>query len=172
MTLGPCKLQKKNFKLLENKFHSLLAKLQIYEDKTASISLSEQLREIVQEWLGPGELRNLEGLINEDKMKQLEDIIIKYPEIGNEYHAIINAFKFKKPSTSIELYNKPIQRVLEIMKELEQFFFVAHVHIRKNYEDLIFISRTANTPTVAREFARKFKGFFDGYADISGLLSG
>lgn len=172
MVLGPRKLQEKNFKLLENEFYNLLAKLQIYEDKTATISLSEQLRETVQKWLGSGKYRNLEGLIKEDRIKQLKSIIKNYPEISNEYEAIIDAFKFKKPSTSIELYNKPIQRVLEIMKELERFFFVAHIHIRKNSEDLIFISRCANTPMFAKESARRFKGFFDGYADISGLLTG
>jgi len=59
------------------------------------------------------------------------------------------------------------------MKKLEKFFFVAHVHVERYHsEELFLISRFKNLVDVAETYAKDYNGFFDEYADISGLLFG
>ena len=112
-------------------------------------------------------------IIDTRQVKKLEDVIAKYSEIHNERESLIKTFRFEKPLASIELYHKDSQKVLEIMKELEEFFFVAYVHIERHHsEELLFMSRFRNLVDVAEIYAKDYNGFFDEYADISGLLFG
>ena len=99
-----------NLKSLENRFFNLLDELQVYENKKAKISISIQLRGIVEEWLISDELWNLKDLVNETKMKHLEQILETYPDLLTDEKGIneqiIKAFTFERPLTSIELINK------------------------------------------------------------------
>ena len=59
------------------------------------------------------------------------------------------------------------------MKELEEFFFVAYIHVERHHsEELLLMSRFRNLVDVAEAYAKDYNGFFDEYSDISGLLFG
>lgn len=163
-------LKEKEFQCLEEKFFNLLNELEIDESKEAIILLSRQLRGTVKEWQSSYGLGNLKEYIT--KEDQLEEIISKYPEIQNEYDNIINAYRFKKCLTTIELYNTSIQKVFKILRDLEPFFFISHVPFRRKSENLILISRFRYSIEVAKNYIRKNKGKFDNFADLIGFLTG
>ncbi len=130
MTINSEKEGTMNFATLETQFFNLLDKLEIYDNNSDILSLSIQLKQIAEQWLGFHISTTFDHLIDKEKVKQLESIINKYPQIQNEYKNIIDAYTFKKPTTSMELYNIPIQQVFDILRDLESFFFVAHVPFR------------------------------------------
>ncbi|KKK65540.1 hypothetical protein LCGC14_2973100 [marine sediment metagenome] len=174
-----------NLKSLENRFFNLLDELQVYENKKAKISLSIQLRGIVEEWLISDELWNLKDLVNETKMKHLEQILETYPDLLTDEKGIneqiIKAFTFERPLTSIELINKNSERVLQFMEELKEFFLVGHAHYEIESDIDIFISRSKTVFDTTMYHVSKnleqnggflSRGFFDKIADLLGIFFG
>ena len=88
---------------LEKRFFKVCNEFQ-KKGKIDPTSLAHKLRGTVEEWQVFNEIKGLEALIDEEKVFQLEEIIINYPEIQNERKTILNAFRLKKPLTSLELY--------------------------------------------------------------------
>lgn len=113
---------------------------------------------------------------NRKQIKKLKTILDKYIGIiedGYTRNFVLKAFKFKKPLTSIEFYIAPKERVLDFMRELEDFFFIAYIHIESDHsEELLLLSRFKDFVDIAELYAGKHKGKFDRYAGLSGILSG
>ena len=99
--------------------------------------------------------------VSEERIKKLEKILDNYPDILGEFgikDQIIKAFKFEKPLTSIEVDSEDNKKVVQFMKEMENFFFVGHSYFEPDsrefgFSGLIFVSRFKNV----RERERPFK---------------
>ena len=119
-------------------------------------------------------------MISEERIKKLEKVLANYPDILSEFgikEQIIKAFKFEKPLTSIELEGENNEKVSQLMKELEKFFFTGHIYFEPDSQEfafsgLIFISRFKNLFDVAMNYAKKHNGLLDEFADLSGILFG
>lgn len=119
-------------------------------------------------------------ILSKEKLNNLEKLLVKYPDIitNDEIKdSIAKTFTFKKPLTSIELYDKKIEKVIDFIGELEGFFFVDYVYFYPKppegiFLGLIFISRFKNLFDVAIYYANKHKGLLDKFADLSGILFG
>jgi len=120
------------------------------------------------------------AIISEERIKKLEKILSNYPDILSEFkirNQIIKAFKFEKPLTSLELYDKNIQKVAQFMEMMEDFFFVGKTYFESESQEfgfsgLIFVSRFKNVFNVAINYAKKHKSLLDEFADLSGILYG
>ena len=119
-------------------------------------------------------------LINEERIKKLEKVLANYPDILSEFEIkeqIIKAFKFEKPITSIEIDSENTKKVVQFMKEMENFFFVDHISFEPDSHDirfsgLILLSRFKNLFEVAMSYANKHNGLLDEFADLSGIIFG
>ncbi len=119
-------------------------------------------------------------LVSEERIKKLEKILANYPDILSELRIkdqIIKAFKFEKPLTSIELYDKEPERIEKFLEDLEDFFFIGQVPFfaesqESTFSGLIFLSRFRNLFDVAMNYANKHNGLLDEFADLSGILYG
>ena len=119
-------------------------------------------------------------MISEERIKKLEKVLAYYPDILSEFEIkdqIIKAFKFEKPLTSIEVDSEDNEKVIQFMKEMEDFFFVGHIYFEPNsrefgFSGLIFISRFKNLFDVAMKYANEHNGLLDEFADLSGILFG
>jgi len=120
------------------------------------------------------------AFINKEKIRKLEEIIAYYPDILSEFEIkdqIIKAFKFEKPLTSIEVDREDNEKVIQFMKEMEDFFFVGHIYFEPEsrefrFSGLIFISRFKNLLDVVIKYANEYNGLLDEFADLSGILCG
>ncbi len=118
--------------------------------------------------------------ISEERIKNLEKVIADYPDILSEFEIkdqILNAYKFQKPLTSIEVESENNEKVSQLMKELESFFFVGHSFFEPDsrefgFSGLIFVTRFKNVLNVALYYANKHNGLLDEFADLSGILCG
>ncbi len=119
-------------------------------------------------------------IINEERIKKLEKVLANYPDILSEFEIkeqIIRTFKFEKPLTSIELEGENKEKVAQLMKELENFFFTGHIYFEPDSQEsvfsgLVFISRLKNLFNVAMNYANKHNGLLDEFADLAGILFG
>lgn len=119
-------------------------------------------------------------MISEGRIRKLEKVLAYYPDILSEFEIkdqIIKAFKFEKPLTSIEVDSEDNEKVIQFMKEMEDFFFVGHIYFEPNsrefgFSGLIFISRFKNLFDVAMKYANEHNGLLDEFADLSGILFG
>ena len=119
-------------------------------------------------------------MISEERIKKLEKILANYPDILSEFEIkeqIIKTFKFEKPLTSIELEGENKEKVAQLMKELEKFFFTGRIYFEPNsrefgFSGLIFISRFKNLFDVVMKYANEHNGLLDEFADLSGILFG
>ncbi len=119
-------------------------------------------------------------IINKEDVNRLEDVLTKYPDILSEFEIkeqIIKTFKFEKPLTSIELEGENKEKVAQLMKELENFFFTGKIYFEPDSQELtfsglIFISRFKNLFDAAMKYAKKHNGLLDEFADLSGILFG
>ena len=119
-------------------------------------------------------------IISGERIKNLEKVLAKYPDILSEFEIkeqIIKAFKFEKPLTSIELEGENKEKVAQLMKELEIFFFTGHIYFEPDSQEfsfsgLILISRFKNLFDTALKYAKKHNGLLDEFADLSGILFG
>jgi len=122
----------------------------------------------------------LESLISYEKVRQLEEVLAKYPDILLKYKErknpdvypdvlILETFRLEKPLTSVEIGDLNSERVLQFIEDLKNFFFVT----RKGNE--VHISRFRTLCDVAIGKLGK-KGeevrLSDKYADIAGLFYG
>ncbi len=118
--------------------------------------------------------------VSKERVKKLEKILIIYSNLLSEFgikDQIMEAFKFQKPLTSIEVDSEDSERVALFMKEMEHFFFVGHVYFEPDSQEfgffgLIIISRFKNLFDVAITYAKKHNGLVDEFADLSGILYG
>ena len=114
-------------------------------------------------------------LINKERIKKLKKVLANYPDILSEFEIkeqIIKAFKFEKPITSIEIDSENTEKVVQFMKEMENFFFVDHISFEPDSQEfgfsgLILISRFKNLFDVAMNYAIKHNGLLD---DLAGFL--
>ncbi len=118
-------------------------------------------------------------IISEERIKKLENVLANYPDMLSEFgikQQIIKAFKFEKPLTSIELYSEKNEKIAKFIEELEDYFYVGHVHFTESRDTeisgLIFISRFKNLFDVAINYANQHKCMLDEFADLSGILYG
>ena len=119
-------------------------------------------------------------IINEERIKKLEKVLANYPDILSEFEIkeqIIKAFKFEKPLTSIELEGENKEKVAQLTKGLENFFFTGQIYFEPDSQEsafsgLIFISRFKNLFAAAMKYATKHNGLLDEFADLSGILFG
>ena len=128
---------------------------------------------------------NLKDFVREERLKQLKEVLEGYSELltkeGEIKDQMINAFIFKKPLTSIELFNEDSKVVHKFMEELESFFLVAHALYEDGLGLEIFVSRNKDFLDTMKYHVSKnqkehggflSRGFLDEIADISGLLFG
>lgn len=113
--------------------------------------------------------------IDENKLKSLERIVEKYGDLFADVNAaddILNAYKLKKPLSSIEIYEKNKQQVSELTGELRKFFFAdTYTDLWDNessFSGLVFISRFSTLVKVAVHY----HGLTDSFADLAGILYG
>ena len=119
-------------------------------------------------------------LIDEERIKTLEEVLANYPDILSEFGIkdhILKAYKFEKPITSIEIESENTEKVTQLMEELEDFFFVGHIYFEPDsrefgFSGLIFISRFKNLFDVVMKYANEHNGLLDEFADLSGILFG
>lgn len=119
-------------------------------------------------------------IISEERIKKLEKVLAKYPDILSEFEIkeqIIKAFKFEKPLTSIEFEGENKEKVGQLMEEFENFFFTGCIYFEPDSQEftfsgLIFISRFKNLFDAAMNYANKHNGLLDEFADLSGILFG
>ncbi|GAI45066.1 unnamed protein product [marine sediment metagenome] len=119
-------------------------------------------------------------MVSEERIKKLEEVLANYPDILSEFEIkeqIINAFKFEKPLTSIELEGEDKEKVAQLIEELENFFFTGRIYFEPDSQEsafsgLIFISRFKNLFEAAMNYAKKHDGLLDEFADLSGILFG
>lgn len=119
-------------------------------------------------------------IIQKEKIKKLEKILVNYSDILSEFNIqdqIIKTFIFEKPLTSIEIEGENKDRVAQLIKDLENFFFSGQVYFEPESQELgfsglILISRFKNLFDVAINYANKHNGLLDEFADISGILFG
>ena len=118
--------------------------------------------------------------VRKEKVNRLEEVLANYPDILSEFEIkeqIIKAFKFEKPLTSIEVDSEDNEKVVQFMKEMEDFFFVGHIYFEPDSQEfefsgLIVVSRFKNLFDVAMNYAKKHNGLLDEFADLSGILFG
>ena len=117
----------------------------------------------------------LESLVNHERIMRLEEVLAKYPDILLSYQEgkdiypkdlIMDAYAFEKPLTSIEIDDIKSKKVLQLIKDLEEFFFVRYT----SYE--IYISRFKSLCNVAIDKPRNKIGLSDEFADLAGILYG
>ncbi len=119
-------------------------------------------------------------MISEGRIKKLEKVLVNYPTLLSEFEIkeqIINAFKFEKPLTSIEIESENREKIVQFTVELKKFFFVGQIYFEPDskefgFSGLIFISRFKNLLDVAMNYAKKHNGLLDEFADLSGIFSG
>jgi len=122
----------------------------------------------------------LESLITYEKVRQLEEVLAKYPDILLQYTErknpdvypdilILETFTFEKPLTSVEIDDLKPKRVLQFIEDLRKFFFVTYKH------DEIHISRFRTLCDIAigklGERGEEVR-LSDRYADLAGLFYG
>lgn len=119
-------------------------------------------------------------IISTERIKKLEKVLVNYPDILSEFgikDQIITAFKFEKPLTSIEIDCGNNEKVVQFMKEMENFFFVGHIYFKPDSQEfgfsgLILVSRFKNLFDVALNYVNEHNGLLDEFADLSGILCG
>jgi len=119
-------------------------------------------------------------MFREETINKLENILVKYSDLLSEFEVkdqIISTFKFEKPLTSIEIEMEDTEIVEKFIEELENYFFVGHVHFEPDSQEfgfsgLIFVSRFKNLFDVAMNYANEHNGLLDGFADSYGILCG
>ncbi len=120
------------------------------------------------------------GIIKEEEVKKLEEVLVKYPEILSEFgikEQIIKSCKFEKPLTSIEIERGDKEKAVQLLKDLEDFFFTGQIYFESDSQEfgfsgLILISRFKNLFDVAMNYANKHNGLLDEFADLSGIIFG
>ena len=119
-------------------------------------------------------------IVREERIKALEKVLANYPDLLSEFgikDQILQAFKFKKPLTSIEIDTEDNEKVVQLMEELENYFFVDHVYFEPDsqvfvFSGIIFVSRFKNLFDIAMNYANEYNGLLDEFADLSGILCG
>ena len=94
--------------------------------------------------------------IDKEKLVKLENIIAKYPDILNEFgikDLIMKAYKFEKPLTSFEAYNRDPIKVTKLIDDLKDFFFIDYINSKTDSQKLIFVSRFRTLLEVAIDYA-------------------
>lgn len=114
-----------------------------------------------------------------ERSRQLEAILDNYhPEIISGYwvvEEIIEAFTSKKPVTSIDLSTGVKTNVLKkFIKEITEFFSVGLVpepsELKFNGE--VFVSHFKYSFAVMMDYARRYNGIREEFADLAGILVG
>jgi hypothetical protein len=119
-------------------------------------------------------------VISKERIIKLEKVLANYSDMLSEFgikEQTLKSFKFEKPLTSIEIDSENTEKVVQFMKELENFFFVGHIYFEPDSQEvgfsgLIFVSRFKNPFDVAMNYANKHNGLLDEFADLSGILFG
>jgi len=117
---------------------------------------------------------------DEKKAEVLESIIDEFPEhlfppeIKN---SIMQAYRFRKPLTSIEIDGVRDGMVNDFKRELDGFFLVECIEDEKKSETSlfsgnIFISRYKHVFDFAIKLFREYGGKLDQVADLFGILFG
>ncbi len=95
---------------------------------------------------------------------------------GGAQESVMKTFRREKPLSSIELHDAGPEFFTTLINELSKFFFVGHYCKEKpdssGLFDSIYLSRLKHVVDTAVDYAIKFKGNFDKYADIIGILFG
>jgi len=89
----------------------------------------------------------------------------------------LGAYTFKKPFTSIEIHNVAFGKILQFIKELEQFFFVGYAYHRLEEQESgftgeILVSRMETVFDQTLDLALKNYGLSDQFADYLGIIFG
>ena len=136
-------------------------------------NLKEVVEESVKAW-------TLESLISYEKVRQLEEVLAKYPDILLKYKErkypdvypdvlILETFRLEKPLTSVEIDDLNSKRVLQFIEDLRNFFFVTY----KRNEIHISRFRTLCDVAIGKlgEKGEEVR-LSDRYADLAGLFYG
>lgn len=118
--------------------------------------------------------------INLNQIESLKVLIDKYTDIFSDLDIkdlVLKTFNFERPITSIKIIAEDNKKVFQFMRKMEPFFFVSYTHFEfdsKNsrYSILIFISRFRTLVNVVIDYANKYNGKLDEFADLIRLFFG
>ena len=118
--------------------------------------------------------------IEKEKVENLGKVLKRYEGLFAEARPdvvtldVVKAYRFEKPLTSIEIYDRKAESVRQFMKALEEYFFVSPTtdsisdDIGSQFEGLVFVSRFKTLVEVAVEY----EGLSDAVGDLAGVLYG
>jgi hypothetical protein len=115
--------------------------------------------------------------VSQEKIKEIRKLLSSYKHIFVEVHKekviseILNAYKFKKPLTSIEIDDKHSGEKEEFVDKLRERFYVLNVFNGDNSCGTIYVSRFKTIIKVVDMFTKS--GYsLDYHADLFGILFG
>lgn len=124
-------------------------------------------------------LKDLAKFCSPERIRQLEVVLDNYrPEIISGYwvvEEIMGAFTSNKPVTSIDLAVGVKTEVLKkFIEELSEFFSVDSVPepSGSKFTGDVFVSRFKNSFRVMMDYAKKYNGISEDFADLAGILVG
>jgi hypothetical protein len=109
---------------------------------------------------------------------ELQKVLHKYRDllevVEQDSRLVLDAYNLRKPLTGIDIYDKPIDRVIEFAAWMTQFFFVEMWECTRlpyelgRFSGSVFVSRFKTLPAVAAQY----DGLRDTYSDLAGVLFG
>ena len=163
------KLEDNSLRSLKNKIINLLSS----SDSSEIIALSEQLKDIFREWLVSYDEWDPYNLVSKDGIGRLKLILDKYSSIiedGFTKDFVLRTYKFVRDGTSIDFTDQDMNKIFKLKEELEEFFFISHVHAKDNSHNSLFISRFKNWLGSPLEQYVKCDGNFDKFGDLAGMI--
>lgn len=113
-----------------------------------------------------------------EQIEWLEELIDEYSYLftdGGAKDQILDAFRCKKPVTSIELSNVSFGLVAKLSNALDDFFCVGHAYAdlysrSSGFTGDILVSRYITLFDIAMSYARRYNCEYDRFADLAGFL--
>ena len=102
-------------------------------------TLSEQLVGIFRKWLVSYDGWNPYKFTSEDSIDRLRLILDKYSNIFEDGYTkdfVLGTYKFDRDGTSIDFTDQDMNKIIKLKEELEEFFFISHVHTKDNSKKL------------------------------------
>ncbi len=123
----------------------------------------------------------ISDLISEQKISMINEVLNRYSDILTNFEGVINdvlgGYTFEKPFSSIEIQNIAPEKVLDFIKDLEDFFFVGYAYYKLENQEFgfsgeVLISRMSTVFEHTLDLALKNFGLLDHLADYLGVIFG